>query len=533
MLANRIPLDKIRYFSTLITDYTSNKEKTRSLYHNFPTISNFEKQIDQKKVYFSEKSREILVNSLQKQYKNVKTSEKVTQNIELLRQNTAFTVTTGHQLSLFTGHLYFLYKIISVINTAEVLKSQYPDYQFIPVYWMATEDHDFEEINHFHFQNKTVCWSSQQTGMTGNFSTEELSEVAKIFEKNIGVGKNADFLKRLFSDSYVNHTDLASATRFLVNALFENYGVVVIDGNDPDLKRQFLPFVKNDLLQNIANQQVTNTISEIQKIDKTYPIQVNPREINLFYLTPTGRNRIIRTEKGFEVHQTNLIFSESEILEEAEKYPERFSPNVILRPLYQEVTLPNLAYIGGGGEIAYWLELKSFFEAENVPFPILMLRNSVLLITDNQYVKLQKLNLSLEDLFLKSLDLKNKKMKEYSDIPIDFSLQKSHLKEQFSDLYKIAQQTDVTFLNAVKAQEIKQLQGLEQLEKRLLKAQKRKFASELERIEKLQTELFPNGSLQERFSNFAEFYLEKGENLIPILVKNLNPFESDFSVIKL
>ena len=434
---------------------------------------------------------------------------------------------------MFTGHLYFIYKIISVINTTKILAEKYPEYQFVPVYWMATEDHDFDEINHFHLQNKTICWNSSQTGMTGNFNTETLDEVFNIFEKTIGLGEKANYLKCLFRNSYLKNTNLALATRFLVNSLFQEYGVVVIDGNDPSLKMQFAPFIERELMQNVSFQEVTKTIRDIQVIDNSYPIQVNPREINLFYLTDNGRNRIVKNDGVFKVLQTDISFSEEEILKEVKSHPERFSPNVIMRPVYQEVILPNLAYIGGGGEIAYWLELKGLFDFERIPFPILMLRNSVLLITENQYNKIEKLKVSIEDLFLKPSDLKNKKTKEFSEFPIDFTPQRNFLINQFSDLYKIAEQTDPSFKNAVKAQEVKQLKGLEMLEKRLLKAQNRKFSDVLERINILQSELFPNGTLQERFSNFSDFFLEQGKDFIPNLIEELNPFDNRFLVIKM
>ncbi|GET46254.1 bacillithiol biosynthesis cysteine-adding enzyme BshC [Capnocytophaga felis] len=533
MIVSQIPFEQIHFFSSLISDYVLEKEQLRSFYNHFPNASNFKKQIEEKQNNFTDEARIRLVQSLKEQYSEIKTSPKVLENIELLSQKNTFTITTGHQLSLFTGHLYFVYKIISTINTAKILSEKYPDFKFIPIYWMATEDHDFEEINHFHLQNKSLYWNSSEKGMTGAFKTNSLDSVFDVFKKSIGLGKNADFLIDLFQKSYLEHNNLADATRFLVNALFEQYGVVIVDGNHRELKKSFIPYIKNDLLENIAYQEVTKTISEIQDINKTYPVQVNPREINLFYLTDNGRNRIVYSEKkGFEIHQTDISFSKSEILEELEKYPERFSPNVIMRPLYQEVILPNLAYIGGGGEIAYWLELKRFFEAEKVPFPILMLRNSALLVSERQYDKIKKLEISITDLFLKTDDLKNRKVKELSDFPIDFTQQKNALKKQFSDLYLIAEKTDITFKNAVKAQETKQLKGLDKLEKRLLKAQKRKFTDELQRIIFLQSELFPNNSLQERFSNFSHFYLTQGADFIPNLVDIFNPFSFQFLVIK-
>jgi len=204
-----------------------------------------------------------------------------------------------------------------------------------------------------------------------------------------------------------------------------------------------------------------------------------------------------------------------------------------MRPLYQEVILPNLCYIGGGGEIAYWLELKSFFVAAKITFPMLLLRNSVLLATEKQAKKADKLNLSWKDLFSKQADLVNTKTKEFSDFPIDLTHLKEQLQKQFIALYEVANKTDESFIGAVKAQEVKQIKGLENLEKRLLKAQKRKLSDILQRIIDLQNELFPNQSLQERQTNFSEFYLENGDNIIPTLIKQLKPLDNKFDIIVL
>ena len=204
-----------------------------------------------------------------------------------------------------------------------------------------------------------------------------------------------------------------------------------------------------------------------------------------------------------------------------------------MRPLYQEVILPNLCYIGGGGELAYWLQLKSYFNSENITFPILLLRNSVLIITSKQKDKLKKLGLSFKDIFQKQNSLINNQVKLLSKIKIDFSDQKNHLKNQFKDLHEVAKQTDKSFLGAVSAQERKQIKGLEHLEKRLLKAQKRKLKDDLGRVTDLQNQLFPLQSLQERNTNFSEFYLEYGEQLIQQLVLNLQPLKSEFLILEL
>ena len=262
-----------------------------------------------------------------------------------------------------------------------------------------------------------------------------------------------------------------------------------------------------------------------------YKIQVNPREINLFYIEDDLRERIILENDMYIVNNTELKFTEKELLEEVEHYPEKFSPNVIMRPLYQEVILPNLCYIGGGGELAYWLELKSYFDSAKVAFPVLLLRNSVLLATKKEAGKADKLGLTWSDLFLKPFDLKDKIIRKESGFELDFSEQKKFLQVQFDQLRAIAKRTDASFIGAVNAQEAKQIKGLEHLEKRLIQAEKKQHADVLHRICGLQNELFPNQGLQERRVNFSEFYLESGPDLIEKLFEVLKPLEDRFEVV--
>lgn len=399
---------------------------------------------------------------------------------------------------------------------------------------MATEDHDFDEINYFNFQGKKLQWSHDKPkgGAVGHLSTEGLNEVFETFKGQIGHSANADMLRDLFRKAYLEHDNLTDATRYLANELFKKEGLVIVDGDDSRLKRLLVPFVKKDIFDSIGYTSVSQTIANLNTLDTNYGIQVNPREINYFYLKDGLRERIVEQDGTFFINDTDLRFTKEELKHELQTYPERFSPNVIARPLYQEVVLPNLCYIGGGGEIAYWLELKSMFAAMHVPLPILLLRNSALVITAKQLKKLQRMNLSIPDIFLKRSSFINKKIREISNIDIDFSPQKEVLEKQFKFLRELAKQTDPSFIGAVKAQEVKQKKGLDNLEKRLLRAQKRKLEDHVLRMTEIQNELFPNQALQERMLNFSELYLELGEQLIPLLLEALNPLQLEFSVIK-
>ena len=521
-----ISYQKSGYFSKLIVDYLDEKPEVQSLYHRFPRIENFGSQITEKAKNYTIENRLILAEALKNQNSNFPISPATQSNIELLKSDKTFTITTGHQLNLFSGPAYFIYKIASAINLCKQLKQKYSDCNFVPIYWMATEDHDFEEINHFHFNDQKIKWKKDSFGPVGRLATDGLNEVFDTFSEVIGVGETAEYLKDLFKKTYLEHANLADATRYLANELFKTEGLVIIDGDDKNLKSLFAPYIKDELLHQNSFAAVSKTIAHL----KEYAVQVNPREINLFYIEDNLRERIIFENNIYKVNNSEIEFSETEILNELKNYPEKFSPNVILRPLYQEVILPNLAYIGGGGEIAYWLELKNNFEAQKVLFPILILRNSFVIATDKLMSKSANLGVSFEELFLSNQELINKKTKELSTIKIDFSEQKAILRNQFTELLKIAEQTDKSFTGAVKAQEAKQIKGLDNLEKRLLKAEKRIHFEKLKRITEIQNQLFPNGSLQERKSNFSVFY---SQTFIKEIISHSDPLHTSFKLIKI
>ncbi len=519
------------YFSKLICEYLEENDALKPFYNRFPSLKNFKLQIEEKQKSFSDDQRHLLAKRILFQYGDNSLSQLTLSNIDLLRERSTFTITTGHQLNLFTGPLYFLYKIFSAINLAEQLEKEYPQHHFVPFYWMATEDHDFDEINHFNLFGKKVGWKRESSGAVGELSTEGLTEVKNHLKKEFGQSENGKKLAKLFSDAYTKHKNLADATRYLANTLFRSHGLVIVDGNDAELKKCFIPYAEKELTEKLSFNEITKTTKRLTALG--FPEQVHPREINLFYLKENLRERIIERNGKFYVNDTDISFSKEEILKELENHPERFSPNALLRPLYEEVILPNLCYIGGGGELAYWFQLKDYFEKAEVPFPIVLLRNSALIVPKVLSEKLKKLKSGVDELFLSQHELITKHTYKKSKIEIDFSKQKKHLKNQFKDLYKLAEKTDVTFLGAVGAQEKKQLNGLDNLEKRLLKAQKRNLSDELDRLRNIQDELFPNQSLQERDLNFSEFYLEYGEGLLDVLKADLDPLDMRFSVFEM
>lgn len=528
-----VPFQDTGRFSSLICDYLSEEKTLQTFYGHSAQLNHFAEQIELKKAKFPSEHRHVIVDHLKQQYSLLTPTLATQKNIEKLNNENTFTVTTGHQLCLMTGPLYFIYKIISTINLCRQLKSAYPQHDFVPVYWMASEDHDFEEISTFRFQDKRIQWPGAGRGAVGERTLEDLQDVLTVFENHLGNRPESEQVKQWIKSSYKKSNSLSEATLKLVDQLFGKQGLVVLEPNAKALKNLFLPQLEDELMHQKSYSSVRYQIDKLKsEYDENYAPQVNPREINLFYLTPSGRYRIEKKGDVFVLHGTEQQIDRDDFLTILKKHPERFSPNVILRPVYQEVILPNLCYIGGGGELAYWFQLKSNFERFQVPFPILLLRNSVVLISEKEAKKISKLKLTPEALFLKRNALINKKIRQISNIDLDLSFLKKQLDEQFSHLEDLVNRTDKSFKGAVEAQKKKQFKGIEVLEKRLIKAQKRVLADEVHRLVRLHEQLFPDDSLQERELNFVTFYLELGESFFDLLFKNLDPLRKEFILLE-
>ena len=506
-------VDKISYqetnkFSKLALDYLNKDEKLKPFVNHFPTLENFGKQINEKQDHLV--NRDILVEVIRKQNASFSLSEKSKNNIDLLADKRTFTVTTGHQLCLFTGPLYFIYKIISTINLAEQLQKQYPKNNFVSVFWMATEDHDFQEVNHINLFGKEMEWDSKQTGAVGRMSLNGFESVLTELKSVLGTSENAKKLISLFENAYLNHDNLTEATRYLVNELFGEYGLIILDGDDKRLKQQFIPTIKKDILEQGFKKSITKCSDDLAN---EYKAQAYVRPINFFKLSD-GKRELI---KG--------VITEKEI----DEYPENFSPNVLLRPLYQETILPNIAYIGGGAEVNYWMQLKTAFQQENIPFPILLLRNSAMLLNVGQNKKRQDLGFSIADLFLDEHQLQKKFVLSQKGAVVSLKDEINSLEDMYVSI--LAKTTDVGLQISIKSQHQKQLKSLVQLEEKLLRLAKQKNESSLNQISKIKQQLFPNNSLQERHDNFISFYLTHGENFIKIMKENLNLLNPNFVVL--
>jgi len=394
---------------------------------------------------------------------------------------------------------------------------------------MVTEDHDFAEINHAHIFGKKLEWCKEVNGPTGRVKTDSLTDVLNELKQILGEGENAKYLFELFSKAYLEHDDLEKATRYFINELFGDQGLVILDPDDNKLKAKFIPIAKDEICNHSSCNLVEKTNDELKT--SGYHVQVNPREINLFYLQDDLRGRIVKEGDEFKILNSDISFdSESSILEDLEKNPRSYGPNVITRPFYQELILPNLAYIGGGAEIAYWLQFKSSFEHHQICFPALILRNSAMIIDEASRKRLDKLGFTPFDLF-NNIDFLNKKfVTDRSQDELSLANELKEFETIFERVSLKAEEIDKGLAGMVQAEKVKQSKVIKNIEQKLLKAEKGKFDIELGQIKKLKDKLFPNGALQERYDNFMPYYLKYGQSFVETLINNFNPLENKFII---
>lgn len=524
--AHRIPYQQTNYFSKIVLDYLANEASLQPFFALPPSLDGVKQAITQKEL--RPVDRAVLVGVLKDQYSGVNTSTEVTRNIEALARENTFTICTAHQPNLFTGPLYFIYKILHAVRLAEFLKGELPHYNFVPVYYMGSEDADLEELNHTYVRGKKYEWTTSQTGAVGRMVIDKkLTALLSEMEGQLSVDPHGTEITRLLKECYTEGKTIQQATFGIVNALFQHYGLIVLIPDSAPLKKRMLDIFKDDLFHQLPSAIVGHTS---RLLGEQYNVQAHPRDINLFYLKGDIRERIIKHGEGYSVNHTDIHFSVLELEAELQAHPERFSPNVILRGLFQETILPNLAFIGGGGELAYWLQFRDLFDHYRTPFPVLVLRNSFLLMEKKWQELAGKLNLSDGHLFLPEQGLLDLIIEREGKKPL-LNGEVQELQSIYEQLKSLATSVDQTLSRHVEALKTRATNQLLELEKKMVRAERKKHAAQQAQISKLKKALFPGG-LQERTENVSGFYALWGRDLIGELYQHSPVLEQEFVILK-
>ncbi|MDQ2751676.1 MAG: bacillithiol biosynthesis cysteine-adding enzyme BshC, partial [Bacteroidota bacterium] len=335
---------------------------------------------------------------------------------------------------------------------------------------------------------------------------------------------------QIFKRCYRPGITIQQATLELVNELFGKWGVIVLIPDNAGLKRLLSETFSKEIEEQFSHKEVEKTVTQLSQ---HYKVQAGGREVNLFYLLDDKRERIEKEGCDFIVQNQNLRFTKDELLNELQQYPERFSPNVILRGVMQETVLPNVAFIGGGGELAYWLELKGVFGAAKVPYPVLVLRNSFLFFTKKQDKKIKELGFTASDFFKDDLALLNELTDRISGNKINIDEEKTEITLLFQKLQLLVEKVDVTLREHTQALSTATQNKLTALQTKILRAERRKYDTEMRQIQTLQQQLFPHKNLQERVENLSGWYARYDKAFIENIYLHSLSLEQQFAIITL
>lgn len=527
-IASRLTYREAGGFPPLVLDYIDGAESIKPFYAHFPGIAGIKASIGQRKQFPTH--RQTLVDVLTHQYKEVSTSKLVQKNIEALAGENTFCITTAHQNNLFTGPLYVIYKIMHVVRLSIHLAEALPAHKFVPVFFMGSEDADLEELNHIHLGGEKITWNTGQRGAVGRMKVDApLRGLLDRLQGQLGIHPFGDEWVNLLRESFQPGRTIQEATFFLLDSLFNRFGLLVLIADDPRLKRIAIPVFENDLFEHSASRLVTETARQLEKLG--YPPQAHARGINMFYLAEGLRERIERAGEEWRVLNTDIVFSAASLRAELQEHPERFSPNVVFRGLYQEMILPGICFVGGAGELSYWLQLKSLFEHFDVPFPVLTLRNSHTIVEKTTQAKMKKLGLSPGDFFAPENEILRRYMEKQAALQPGLNGTERELQELYESIRERAATVDPTLDAHVKALQKKAQAGITALEKKMERAGRRKFEEQRRQIAAIRTSLFPGNTLGERVENLGYYYARWGTEFLDRLLEFAGAFEQEFSVL--
>lgn len=526
-MLERVNINETPFVNPLASDYLKQDAFLKDFYNYSHELGNYAKLMESKSDFPKER-RLKLKKELLKQYADagisLKPDSKVYQNILELENEQTFTVTTGHQLVLFGGPLFTAYKIISTLKLAAELNQAYPNKKIIPVFWLASEDHDYEEIKNTYVNGETLTWKANHIGQAvGNLVLESMeNQISELESLLPNSGLKYKHLQ-LIRDAYQNGFTLSKATLKYFHSLFQEWGLVIIEPSNIEFKNEIRFLMRSDIIE--QNSFKTQLNSD-RILSSKYELQIGAREVNFFYFNKDGKRLLLKkTAKGFSLSDSSQSFTPKEIEGLIENHADRFSPNVNLRPLYQETILPNLAYIGGPAEVAYWLQLKSIFDVNSLVFPVVVLRMMHLFTPPGLGNRMARYGLQAKDALQKTDELS----KRYFDVVGESSIeaQINLILQNWQEIYELSAKVNDAFHAEMLAQKLKDKAELKALNKVYKEKRFLKHQAKFEKLLQVRAELYPAGILQERIETLMWYECLMDKALLAELYEVLHVFKPE------
>lgn len=529
----------------LFLDYLNSFEKVQKYYkYNFRDKEQFVAKFKQ----LSESPKEFrneLSSIINNQYKSLNPSSRTLKNISLLKNKETIAVVTGQQLGILGGPLYTFYKIVTAIKLCSHLAERYDNYHFVPVFWLEGDDHDFDEvrsINVLNDNNEIIKISYNDEAIEeeqnrGSIGYLKLKESINVFLRDFETQlRNTEFKNPLMDNLksfYCEEKTFKEPFKELLFWLFDQYGLVIFDPQDSKIKELLKPVFKKEISDFRNHTEKLVNISA--NLEELYHAQVKIRPINLFYNYDEGRYIIEPVENEYRLKGKRKKFSFEEINNLIETEPEKFSPNVLLRPICQDFLFPTGFYVGGPSEVAYFAQILPLYEFYNIDPAIIYPRSSITILEKALKSVLEKYGMSLTDMFTDPNKLKNAIINSVSDKNLEeiFKGTKNQIDLVFDNLKEKLFELDKTMGDVTSKYRLKVLGYIDELNGKATEAQKKRYEITLRQIDKASANLFPNMNLQERELSFFHYANKYGLDILKKLFEELAINKFEHQVIEL
>ncbi len=530
--------------SKLYTDYVYNFDSLKKYYDvDFSNDDELRDHFSKVLRNFNPKRGEI-VDLLRRQNSELNNSPDYESALELLTHDNAVCVVTGQQVGLFCGPLYTFFKTISAIKLAAELKERFPEFEFVPVFWLEGDDHDLEESNHIHLLNgtsdvvrvETIPADGENENMRPLSEIKFDASIEQVFQQIDALLPVTDFkqsLMQVLTSSYKEGESFSSAFARTITKMLGKNSLLVIDPYDPQVKRLLKPIFEKEF------QTFPRTSEEVIKqsagLEENYHVQVKPRVLNLFYIEDGVRRGLEPIGSGFSLRGTKRKLMPEQVRTTLETRPESFSPNVVLRPICQDYLLPTAAYVAGPGEIAYFAQLKGVYQHFGIEMPPVFPRASATILEHRIAKVMERYQLTLSDAFSNFEVVMKKALTAANpeNIPGEFEKATEDIKTAIERLDPLIVRVDATLKGAMDSTISRMLHHLQHLQEKTTTAYRRKNEQVLQQTKKFQQSIFPNRDLQERVLNFSYFYNKHGEEFIELLFRELPAYAKSHKILKI